>query len=553
MLVALVLMLVTNLANSTPSAKARLALKTAMADPATAAMLSAGPGPGWDARKVAVAARAAAREAFSQTSGGGKHLVSNAGATQGAKEAAVVEGMKAARGMPPEQRGGEKKKKKKGWKMRDLIARGEGSFGVNDADAVGWTALQLASYGGHLALVDMLIEAGADVNQAMEDGATPLFIASQQGHLEVVKALIKAKAKVNQAMEGGATPLWIASQQGKLEVVKELIKAKAKVNQAKDTGSTPLWIASQNGKLEVVKELIKAKAKVNQAREDGETPLFAASYYYGYLEVVTELIEAKAAVNQARKNGCTPIYMASQQGHTPIVQVLIDAGARTAELMFNGSSMNIAALHIAAGNGHLECVKLLTGFRPNTAAWITFLAGATSKKELEAYNSPPANRPPTYLPKIFDRAYVELIWKFQQERYSDLHLETCDEDSKTALEIAEIVDVVEDEDDEDEVKNALAMNAKRADVAKLLRSMMVLPKCEKKKEEPKGPTEPTEEGRSINCDRCGAHCGGKPVFPMTHVEPCELWCNTCHGAHHGLEDDDEEGGEFDEEETEGKE
>ena len=109
--------------------------------------------------------------------------------------------------------------------------------------------------------------------------------------------------------------------------------------------------------------------------------------------------------------------------------------------------------------GHLECVKLLTGFRPNTPGWTTFLAGATSKKELEASRirrsrrRPTGSRPKNELPKIFDRAYLELIWKFQQERYSDLHLK--DDKGHTALDVA--------------VAN------KKTDVAKLLRSMMVLP------------------------------------------------------------------------------
>ena len=99
----------------------------------------------------------------------------------------------------------------------------------------------------------------------------------------------------------------------------------------------------------------------------------------------------------------------------------------------------------------------------------TFLAGATSKIELEACLPPPANRPPTYLPKIFDRAYLEPIWKFQQERYSDLHLKDG-QTGHTALEIA--------------------VAEKKTDVAKLLRGMMVLPNggevnSKKKKEKKK--------------------------------------------------------------------
>ena len=98
-------------------------------------------------------------------------------------------------------------------------------------------------------------------------------------------------------------------------------------------------------------------------------------------------------------------------------------------------------------------------------------------------------RPPTYLPltpKIFDRAYLEPIWKFQRERYSDLHLNAggagstaLDFAEDELLEMAKLVEDVDDEVDEvdeDEAKRVLAVNAKFTAVAKLLRGMMVLPK-----------------------------------------------------------------------------
>ena len=297
----------------------------------------------------------------------------------------------------------------------------------------------------------LLSDGGVGVNDVLQEGGwTALLAAAQEGHVALVKMLIKAGAKVDKANDDGCTPLYMAAQNGRMGAVKVLIKAKAKVNRAANNGCTSLYMAAQDGNLGIVKALIKAKAKVNQPQKQGKTPLYQASQN-AHVEVAKALIEAGAAVDKAKKDGCTPIWMASQEGNTSVVQVLIDAGARTAEPMFSGQS----PLHVAARHGKLECVKLLVGFRPNTPGWTTFLAGATSKKELEAYHSPPANRPPTYLPKIFDRAYLEPIWKFQQERYSDLHLKGGSR-GETALEMAD--------------------RYKKTDVAKLLRGMMVLPK-----------------------------------------------------------------------------
>ncbi|CAI7993911.1 Ankyrin repeat domain-containing protein 17, partial [Geodia barretti] len=51
---------------------------------------------------------------------------------------------------------------------------------------------------GHSDVVDILLEAGADVHQATtEDGDVPLGIAAQNGHTETVQRLLEAGANVN--------------------------------------------------------------------------------------------------------------------------------------------------------------------------------------------------------------------------------------------------------------------------------------------------------------------------------------------------------------------
>ena len=66
---------------------------------------------------------------------------------------------------------------------------------------------------GHIDVVKLLIEAGADINQARTDnGAPPLFMTCQKGHIDTARLLIEAGADINQATTDDAcTPLIIAA------------------------------------------------------------------------------------------------------------------------------------------------------------------------------------------------------------------------------------------------------------------------------------------------------------------------------------------------------
>ncbi|KFA80920.1 hypothetical protein S40288_09748 [Stachybotrys chartarum IBT 40288] len=77
-------------------------------------------------------------------------------------------------------------------------------------------ALQAASGGGHLQVVERLLTAGADVNAAAEwDIRTALQAASEAGHLRLVERLLAA------ATDNGETALWAASRGGHLQVAEE--------------------------------------------------------------------------------------------------------------------------------------------------------------------------------------------------------------------------------------------------------------------------------------------------------------------------------------------
>ncbi|CAI7993919.1 Ankyrin repeat domain-containing protein 17 [Geodia barretti] len=82
---------------------------------------------------------------------------------------------------------------------------------------------------GHSDVVDILLEAGADVHQATtEDGDVPLGIAAQNGHTETVQRLLEAGANVNHQNKSGGTALLVAGWKGHSEVVKLLLGAGAR-------------------------------------------------------------------------------------------------------------------------------------------------------------------------------------------------------------------------------------------------------------------------------------------------------------------------------------
>ena len=125
----------------------------------------------------------------------------------------------------------------------------------------GVTALMLASAGGHLKVVQLLCEAGADKDIVDLWGDTALLWASRYGHLEVVQLLCEAGADKNKAMQNGTTPLMLASICNQVDMARLLCEAGADKDKANEDGSTALVLASEAGHLEVVQLLREAGAE----------------------------------------------------------------------------------------------------------------------------------------------------------------------------------------------------------------------------------------------------------------------------------------------------
>ncbi|KAK5210764.1 hypothetical protein LTR47_001484 [Exophiala xenobiotica] len=234
----------------------------------------------------------------------------------------------------------------------DVNAEGEGCF----------SALHVASEGGYEKIVQILVDKGADVNaltggKSLELYSSPLGVASAGGHEKIVQILVDAGADVN--TEGDyCSALYVASEAGYEKVVQILVNAGADVI-ARRGGyyCNALCIASERGSEKIVQILLDRGVDINtlggdEGVEGRRSPLCVA-LKRGYEKIVQILLDRGADVNVFDDYG-TALSAASEYGNEKIVQMLVDRGADVNALGHYGT-----ALSVASAGGYEKIVQFL--------------------------------------------------------------------------------------------------------------------------------------------------------------------------------------------------
>ncbi|TPW00767.1 MAG: hypothetical protein FD124_3926, partial [Alphaproteobacteria bacterium] len=233
-----------------------------------------------------------------------------------------------------------------------------------------FTPLLIAARDGHIASVKLLVEAGADVDALAADGKNALGLAIFNGSYDIADYLVDAGSDVNQADAQNFTPLFWAVDRRNMEtapnfpwvvtedplpLIEKLLEHGADPNwivnntpRARMRGGSPrivfataLMRAAFSADLELVKLLLAHGADPNIKSSDNESTLAAAAglgWVAGFhkdrpradrLEIVKILIDMGLDVNWQDNYGISPLMVAGNLGDIPIIQYLIDHGARS--------------------------------------------------------------------------------------------------------------------------------------------------------------------------------------------------------------------------------
>lgn len=248
--------------------------------------------------------------------------------------------------------------------VRALLDRG---LDENHKDDLGWTPLHTAACEGHKSICSVLTEQGsvARVGELDMEGRTPLILAAQEGHCSTVRLLLDRKSPIDHRGYDGHSALSAAALQGHREVVELLLRRGADTDVRDAEGRPLLYLLILEGCLDIATLLIEKGGVPLESRDaEGRTALHVAAWQ-GDLNGIELLLRHGADPNALDSEGRPPLHSVAWRGHMGAGRLLLRARGINVDLACK--KQGATALSIAAQEGHTEIVAILleNGAKPD--------------------------------------------------------------------------------------------------------------------------------------------------------------------------------------------
>lgn len=209
---------------------------------------------------------------------------------------------------------------------------------VDESDFLLGTALHRAAVDNDAESASILIAHGADLEAVSEQqGSRPLHLAADANSIAVLRLLLQAGADIESTDDLGRLPLSRAAA-AHPEAVEVLLDSGAEIEAREAVVQrTPLIVAAYNGCLGCARLLVRRGAQINARDDLGRTAIWYAATPesvspVGGPQLIEFLVENGADLEIADKSGMTPLAWARNSfgradSYREIAEILIDLGA----------------------------------------------------------------------------------------------------------------------------------------------------------------------------------------------------------------------------------
>jgi ankyrin repeat protein len=271
------------------------------------------------------------------------------------------------------------------------------TFDVRAKNTEGVPLLRLSIRGSKTALVERIIELGADVKLQDSEGDTALHYACNNARVDTVHMLLQWGADVNSQNTSGKTALHkvcgqetflergrelkseaerlemdealFEARAGRLHMVKVLLEAGADAKIKDSVGLSPCEVAFETGQTQIMNILLEAGTKGIISQEIKNNSLRKAiDGYWGEAAIQFYLAEG------ADPNWCFPncppaLHSACEiQAGAEMVKLLLKGGADIEAKAASGAYAGQTALHVACQTGNAGILRVLIDAGANVNA-----------------------------------------------------------------------------------------------------------------------------------------------------------------------------------------
>lgn len=199
-----------------------------------------------------------------------------------------------------------------------------------------------AVYYGKERITDLLLTYPINVNVSL-NGGTPLTIAADKGHVKILQMLLDGGADPNLLNQVQDSALGYAASKGFVKIVKILLEKGADPNLVLHDQLIALFAATSTANDEIVKLLLEAGTNVNHQDINGNTPLIQTSVKNNET-IIKLLLDHGADPNLLGIGGISPLSLTISSNNETVVKMLLDSGANSNHVYQNQSMLTRAVI-----------------------------------------------------------------------------------------------------------------------------------------------------------------------------------------------------------------